>query len=58
MLNIPYKYLIVRTEFTNRKKTKPYHFFIDLEDNGDLRYQDYLVAIGANYKISLASETK
>lgn len=48
----------MRTEFTNRKKTKPYHFFIDLEDNGDLRYQDYLVAIGANYKISLASETK
>jgi len=58
MLNVPYKYLIIRTEFTHKKINKPYHFFLDLEENGDLKYQDYLVAMGANYKISLASESK
>lgn len=58
MLNVPYKYLVVRSQFLDNKIKRPYHFFIDLEANGDLRYQDYLVAMGANFRISLEDEIK
>lgn len=56
MLNVPYKYLVVRSQFMDHKINRPCYFFIDLERNGDLRYQDYLVAMGANFKISLGDE--
>lgn len=58
MLHIPFKYLIVRTEFIYKRTNKHIHFFMDLEKNGDLKYHDYLVALGAHYKISLAEEIK
>lgn len=59
MLTAPYQYLIIRTEFKISKRQKNHsYYYIDLERNGDLKYQDYLIALGANYKISLDSELK
>lgn len=40
------------------RRNNPEHFFIELKDNGDLRYQDYLIALGAHYKLNLSSELK
>ena len=54
MLNFPLKYLIVRTQFEKVLRQKyrlPIHFYIDLTRNGDLKYQDYLIALGVNAKI-------
>lgn len=51
MLNFPLKYLIVRTEFVRGRYRIPLHFYIDLTRNGDLKYQDYLIALGVNAKI-------
>jgi hypothetical protein len=58
MFDVPYKFLIVRTDFSSKRIKKPIHFYIDLQENGDPKYQDYLTALGANYKISLDKETK
>ncbi len=58
MLSVPFKYLIVRSQFFHKKIKRPFHFYIDLEESGDLRYQDYLVAMGANYKIDLDEQGK
>ena len=55
---MPFKYLIVRSQFFHKKSKRPFHFYIDLEESGDLRYQDYLVAMGANYKIDLDEQGK
>lgn len=57
MFDVPFKYLIIRSEFLT-KRNKPVHFFIDLEENCELKYQDYLSAMGANYKIDLAKVGK
>jgi hypothetical protein len=29
----------------------PIHFFMELEENVDIKYQDYLIALGKNLKI-------
>jgi hypothetical protein len=54
MFSVPFKYLIVRTEFFTSNYNMPVHFYMNLEENGDPRYHDYLTALGSGYKILLA----
>jgi hypothetical protein len=35
MFSVPFKYLIVRTEFLTSNYNKPIHFYMNLEDNGN-----------------------